>query len=42
MYQNYIKENAERKKIGLNPKPISNASLLKDIIKEIQNENSSC
>ena len=36
VYKGYIKENQERQKQGLNPKPIDDGALLKEIIKQIK------
>ena len=39
IYNNYLKEVEERKKEGLNPKPIEDSDLLKIIIDQIKDEN---
>ncbi len=38
-YNDYIKEIEERKKQGLNPKPIDGSELLSEIIEQIKDES---
>ena len=38
-YTNYLAEIKERKKLGLNPKPIDEAELLSEIISQIKDIN---
>ena len=38
-FNNYLNEIDERKKIGLKPKPIDDADLIKEIINKIRDKN---
>ena len=39
LYSNYLAEIEKRKNDGLNPKPIENGELLKEIISQIKDKN---
>ena len=39
LYSNYLTEIENRKKDGLNPKPIEDGELLKEIISQIKDTN---
>ena len=39
LYQDYLKEIDQRKEVGLNPKPIDDGELLREIISQIKDEN---
>ena len=41
LYKEYLEEIKDRKSIGLNPKPIENEKLLREIVKKIKDLESS-